>query len=67
MRMGKGAGLINFAVPGSVLGADAVAGGLRVGRRLVEIGAFNQIVNVAVVGAVVQNGVPQLRGGITLQ
>lgn len=59
--------LINFAVSRGVLGADAIAGCFRVMRRFIQSGTFDQIVNIAVVGTVVKDSVPQLRRGEALQ
>ena len=58
--------LVDLAVSGRVLGANAVAGRLAVIGRLVQFGTFHQVVNVAVVGAHVQQGVPQLRRRVSL-
>ena len=50
-----------------MLRADVVAGVFRVALRLVQTGARDEVLHVAVVGARVQDGVTGLRRGETLE
>ena len=61
------AALVSVAVGTRVLGADVVTGDLGEGLRLVQAGARDEVLHVAVVGGRVQVGVRGLRSRETLQ
>ncbi len=51
---------IDFTVGRRVLRTDSITGRLAVVCLSVQLGTFHQVVQIAVVGAIVQHGVPKL-------
>ena len=59
--------LVDIAVRRRVLGADVIVGDLAEALVLVQAGSRDEVLHVAEVGAVVEMGIPGLRGRISLK